>query len=540
MATRDDQMTRTELLAELERLRRELTQAEDLYRIQFEANPEGVLILALDGTILARNPAMERITGRANSEVVGRWAALSRSLAGENEGRLRKIFARLAAGETTAEPFQLEIVTSDGEKRQLDVHAAMIKRDNRNHAIQFICRDVTHQRRMEQELRRADRLEAVGHLAGGIAHDFNNLLAGILGNLSLARFDMVRGEELRQVIIEAEAAALRAQELTRQLLTFSRGGAPVKGPASISEILTNSANFILRGSNVRSECRFDPQLGLIPADAGQVSQVINNLLINAKQAMPGGGSVSLTAERVPLAEDNPLGLPGGPYAKVSVSDQGVGIEPHILPRIFDLYFTTKTKGNGLGLAIAYSIVKQHGGTIVAESEPGRGSVFRVFLPAPLLPSPPPSCNPESLAPGEGRVLFIDDEEAVRKVTAMILTKLGYSVVLAAEGREGLERYVQARREGKPFNLVITDLTIPGGMGGVETATELLRLDPAARIIVASGYSNEDVMAHPAKYGFQAAIPKPFLLTELGSILRNVLDRAPRPEGNDQPEGPGAG
>ena len=380
--------------------------------------------------------------------------------------------------------------------------------------------DITERKRLEEELIRAQKLEFVGLLAGGIAHDFNNILTVILGNVSMARMQVASEDDIFKMLSEAEMATMRAQALTKQLLTFAKGGAPVKETASIKDLLKESSSFALRGS--KSICDFSIAEDLWPVDmdVGQMSQVINNIIINSNQAMPEGGTIQVAAENL-IIEDS-LGLPVKPgrYIKISITDQGVGIlEKHLL-HIFDPYFTTKHEGSGLGLATTYSIIKKHDGHITVESQVGVGTTFHIYLPA----SDRAVSKKEEvkLIKGRGRILVMDDQAFLRKIVGKMLEKLGYESEFAKNGAEAIEMYKRAKEAEKHYAAVILDLTIPGGMGGKETIKNLLEIDPEIKAIVSSGYSDDPVLANFQEHGFKGMIPKPFEYRCLGKVLHEVL------------------
>jgi len=394
---------------------------------------------------------------------------------------------------------------------------------NKGYMMASITRDITSRKRMENELQKMEKLESLGILAGGIAHDFNNILSAILGNVSLAKLRVQPEEKLYAYLNNAETACSRARDLTQQLLTFAKGGAPVKKTSSIVQLLNETAGFALRGSNVRCEFRIVEDLWTAEVDEGQISQVIHNLVINADQAMPEGGTLKVRAENILINGQQNIPLPEGKYIAVSVSDQGIGIPKEYIAKIFDPFFTTKQKGSGLGLASCYSILVNHGGYITVASEPGAGSTFTFYLPASAEKIEHKEVAGEVNSDGKGRILVMDDEDIIRDMAQELLSGLGYDVELAGDGVEALNRYQEARASGAPVDAVIMDLTIPGGMGGEEAIQKLLAIDPEARAIVSSGYSNNPIMADYKKYGFSGVLAKPYKITELSAVLQSVMN-----------------
>ena len=383
-------------------------------------------------------------------------------------------------------------------------------------------RDVTEKRKMEEEILRAQKLESVGLLAGGIAHDFNNLLTAVLGNISLAKAQLPQQDRTQPRLREAEKATLRARDLTQQLLTFSKGGAPVRRSASVADLIRETAGFALSGSNVRCEFAICPDLHPIEIDEGQISQVIHNLIINAEHAMPAGGILRVACSEITLAEGEVPPLGEGRYIRIAVSDQGVGIPEEHLQRIFDPFFTTKEKGRGLGLASAYSIIRNHDGQISVSSTPGTGTTFTIHLPASGMVTEVKPVEGETIRRGSGKILVMDDEETVLEIAAEMLVHLGYEAVCAREGGEAVELYIKAKEAGEPFVAVIADLTIPGGIGGKEMNEQLREAEPGVKVIVSSGYSNDPIMSEYRSYGFRGVICKPYRIEELSEILAEVL------------------
>ena len=383
-------------------------------------------------------------------------------------------------------------------------------------------RDITDLRKAETDRLQFSKLESMSILAGGIAHDFNNILMAILGNIGLAMLDGNIAPQVRERLAQSEQACLRAQALSRQLLTFAKGGAPIKKFVSIANLLIESASLTLSGSKSRCEMSIPDDLWSVAADTAQINQVISNLLINADQAMPEGGIIKITAENISINAKSNLPISKGKYVKLAIADQGVGISPKYLDKIFDPYFSTKQKGSGLGLATAYSIIKNHSGHIQVESRMGVGTTFYIYLPAAN--KRVPAAEPETVKPvmGQGKVLVMDDEEMVREVLDRMLSLLGYEVDFATDGSQAIEKFIKAKEANQPFAAVILDLTIPGGMGGKEAMERLLKIDPQVKAIVSSGYSDDPIMADFQKYGFVGVIAKPYKVVELGNVLNKAL------------------
>jgi CheY-like chemotaxis protein len=376
---------------------------------------------------------------------------------------------------------------------------------------------------MEDDILRlqTEKMESISILAGGIAHDFNNILTAILGNITIAKMHINREDRSFKLLTEAEKASLRAKDLTQQLLTFSKGGAPVKKSVSISGLLKDTTEFALSGSKTSYNLCVPDDLWPVEIDAGQISQVINNLIINADQAMPGGGMITVHAENVTVGQ-NEHPLQQGTYVKISITDEGIGIPHDHLQKIFDPYFTTKQKGSGLGLAICDSIVRTHDGHITVESRLGVGTTFYIWLPVTHTEPVTRRKGVEKIIKGKGCILLMDDEECILEATGEILHYLGYTVVTARDGREAVDTYKKALTSCQPFDVVIMDLTIPGGMGGKETLHHLLEIDPDVKAIVSSGYSDNPVTAQYKEYGFSGAVTKPYTVRELSETLHRIL------------------
>jgi CheY-like chemotaxis protein len=373
-------------------------------------------------------------------------------------------------------------------------------------------------------MERTAKLESLGVLAAGIAHDFNNLLGALFGHLELARAGLGEASAERAHLNLAYDAFERAKALTGQLLAFAKGGAPVREVGSVARSVEQCVEFALSGSNVSAELELQDDLWNAEYDGNQLAQAFDNILINAKQAMPAGGTLRITGCNV-VAEQGPaLELAPGRYVKLSFADRGPGISPAILERIFDPFFTTKASGSGVGLTAAYAIVKNHDGHIEVESQRGGGATFHVWLPAATEPASNAAPAPRELQRGHGVVLVMDDDDMVRHVAGSILTHLGYEPVLTCDGAEALERVRALLAEGTPPSAAMLDLTVRSGEGGRETVGPLRKLIPDLPIIASSGYSDDPVMAEPALFGFSASLHKPFRLSELGDLLARLMAR----------------
>lgn len=493
-----------------------------------ETSPVGILVVDVEGRFTFANAAAARVLGRPREEITRSNCASPSWRFTNHEGlpvaACDLPFQRIMAGEAPMRDVPLAVEAPDGKRVLLSVNADPLGADKgAASGCVITVEDVTERVRLQQEVFRTQKLESVGVLAGGIAHDFNNLLTGIMGNISLAQMELPAGGSIAESLADAEKATVQARELTQQLLTFSRGGAPIKRTIALGEVIATATQFTLRGANVRAASSIPSDLWAVEADQGQISQVFHNLVINACQSMPQGGEVRLEASNLLLGDGNGNGisLPAGRYVRVTVADRGVGIPPENLAKIFDPFYTTKQGGTGLGLAVVFSIVKNHGGQIEVGSVLGEGTTFTLLLPAAAGPAAA-AAPPTATCPGRGRILLMDDEPVVRQVVGRMLRALGYEVQVSAEGSEAVTLYRDAFAGGKPFDAVILDLTIPGGMGGAEAIGLLRALDPNARVIVSSGYSSNPVMSNHLAYGFAGVIAKPFQASDLSRVLHQVL------------------
>jgi len=519
-----------ELDREVERRTVELKDSEALYRTLVENIDMGVTLIDADHNIVMANAAQGRMFSRSPESFIGKKCFI--------EFEKRDDVCEHCPGTKALQTGKVAEAITSGEKENGEKFTVRIKAfpmgGNGERARGFIevVEDVSERIQVEEDMQQAHKLESMGVLAGGIAHDFNNLLTAIMGNLSLAKLYSSPADKVHYKLIEMEKATLRARDLTEQLLTFAKGGSPVKQTTSIKELVSDASTFTLRGSNVKCLFDFPDDLWLVDADPGQLAQVIQNLVINASQAMASGGQIYVAAENYDHISGEPFMLLPGRYLRISVRDEGEGIDPQVLNRIFDPYFTTKETGTGIGLATSYSIIKNHGGLLTVESEPGAGSTFYIYLPADgegkiekpegKKAEPRETGGKLPICKGKGRILVMDDEKIVLEVIGEMLGYAGYRSEVSSNGQEAVKVYSQAIADGDPFAAVILDLTVPGeGWGGQKTLEKLREIDLDVKAIVSSGYANNQVLTDFQEYGFDGQISKPYRIERLGKVL-NVL------------------
>jgi PAS domain S-box-containing protein len=514
-------------LTDLKKTEAELASEKERLAVTLRAMTEGVITTDVAGRVLFINPAAATLIQWEVELAIGRLVSEVCAFGNARDGTAVEVpVSRVAQGDVVITlPPQTRLTTRNGLQRLVEGCCAPIH--SATSAVigaVLVFRDVTETERLEEELVRATRLESVGVLAGGIAHDFNNILTAVMGNIALGLLDVPADSPTGVSLRAAEKAAARACDLTQQLLTFAKGGEPVRAAVQLDSIVREMTTFALHGSPVKATYEFAPNLWPADADKGQIGRVVQNLAINSVQAMPAGGTL-----RVKAVNDRVRGLvrPGlapGDYILITITDTGEGIPPENLTRIFDPYFTTKKTGSGLGLAAVYSIIKKHRGHIEVESQVGLGTTFRIWLPAlhekaelavtrpPLIPS----------AAMNGRVLFMDDDDIIRAMATKLLRRFGLDVVCAADGSEMVEQYRLANAEGRPFAIVVMDLTVPGGMGGLQALAKLKELNPNVKAIVSSGYSSDPVLSNFREHGFCAVVSKPYDIHEFSRVLREAL------------------
>ncbi len=507
----------------LEKRTQELQESERQYRTIFENSVLGIFRTTPEGRYVTANPALARILGyESPEEIISTIKDIGRQVFADPKERDRLI--RLLGEEGVIEGYEAELRRKDGNHIWTSFNVRVVQtRDGVFH--EGIVENITERRRIEEERLKLSKLESTGILAGGIAHDFNNLLATMVGNIELARTYITSSGELADHLDAAEQMAWAARDLTQQLITFSKGGAPVVRPFTLPDMIREQASLVLLGSSVGSLFSMPFDLWRAVADESQIKQVIRNIVLNAREAMPGGGTVLVTAENLTLKETPEISLPAGDYVKIGIADQGPGIPKEKLSRIFDPYFSTKQrgtqKGMGLGLTICHSIIQKHSGTITVSSETGKGSVFDIYLPACRQ-----TVHDERIAGGLAsqpvRILVMDDDETVRNLFGTALRLSGYNVETVNDGETAVESYRSAKGQGKSFGAVILNLTVRGHMGGQEALQEMQAIEPGIKAIVTSGYGEDPVMKHFAAYGFKGALVKPYRIVELRDMLARVL------------------
>jgi PAS domain S-box-containing protein len=504
---------------------RSVRASEARFRSFFEVAREGFVVVDMaTRRFLMGNPAFAAILGRTADEISK--LSVPDIHPPEAMPTVDAAFATMARG---ARPVvsDLPVLRKDGSLFYADISAQLFMLEERQ-CLVAVFRDATERRRREEELVNVQKLESIRTLAAGIAHDFNNLLTGIMGNLSLAEMSLHEPNEARVLMGEARGACTRAAALTRQLLTFSKGGSPIKATMDVVQVVSEAATLAVRGSNVRLDIARQDEIWSVHADPGQIAQVIQNLVINAVQAMPEGGDVNVRLANETLTSETARPpLRPGEYVQIAVEDHGCGIPPENLDRIFLPFFTTKTNcGSGLGLAVVYSIVRNHDGDVKVESVVDRGTIFRVWIPARASEAQATVADAESLKKGQGRVLVMDDEPVVRATATNILSHAGYDITCVSNGAEAVETFFEQSANGHPFEVVILDLTVPGGMNGQAAARAILQRAPEARIIVSSGYSEDRLMSEFVQHGIAGILPKPYTPIDLCRVVNQVI-KAPR-------------
>lgn len=488
---------------------------------------DGVITTDTKGRVMLINKIAEKLTGwpqkQANGKSIEAVFHIVNSETGlKCENPVAKVLKDRAIVSLAN---HTQLIAKDGAERMIeDSGAPIFDSNNEIIGVVLVFRDVTEKHRTQKQLQQTQKMESIGILAGGIAHDFNNMLSVVIGNASHARTLIDETQPLFKPLADIQASAKRAQNLTQQLLIFAKGGAPIKTPTDLNQLIKETVELVGSGSNSNYQFDLAQDLWRAEVDKGQMNQVFSNLIINANQAMPDGGAIDIKTANIELQGDDGMALADGSYIHISVQDQGVGIPEKHLPKVFDPYFSTKQKGSGLGLAIAYSIIQRHDGCITVYSEIEKGSVFHIYLPASVEVLPMTEKAPSPSHQGGGRVLIMDDQALILDMLQMMLRQMEYETATATDGLQAIEMYRQAYEAGNPFDLVILDLTVPGGLGGAKTIPELLKIDPQVKAVVSSGYANDPIMANYQDYGFCGVVPKPYTKSDLASLLNSLFDK----------------
>ncbi len=509
-------------MTELRQSENALFESEQNYKNLFDVYGDGILIADVASMqFIEANPAICKFLEYPREELLTK--SVKDIHPPESVEAVIKDFLAQARGEKLI-AHNIPCLTKAGKIVYADITTTKSKVNGRECNI-GLFRDITEKLKIEHHLQQSQKMEAIGTLAGGIAHDFNNILAIIMGNISYAMTMFEGNPKLSTILLSAENGAKQAQNLIQQLLTFAKGGAPIKNIVDPNRLIVESAEFVLAGAASKCDYNFQDNLWPAKVDAGQINQAISNIIINANQAMPEGGIIYILSENKEVEPGNDLSLTPGPYIKIAIKDKGIGIPETHIANIFEPYFSTKEKGSGLGLAITYSIIKRHGGTISVESSPGRGTTFHIYLPASDK-TPDTEGKKKIPAPkGNGRILIMDDQEAILEVASDIFNLMGYETMCARDGAQAIRMYRKALETDKPFNLVILDLTVPGGIGGLEAIKKLVDIDPDVVAVASSGYSNNPVMSNYEEYGFSGVVPKPYTVRELTQILNRLVDKS---------------
>jgi two-component system, cell cycle sensor histidine kinase and response regulator CckA len=515
-----------------ERLRAQHALRESKERFQSLVETTSDWIWEVDGDCryTYASPRVRDLLGYDPHEVIGKTPF--DLMPPEEAGRVKETFQDIMRSCKPFSNLENRNLCRDGREIVLETSGIPVRtEEGKLCGYRGVDRDITARKRLEEELLRTLKLESIGTLAGGIAHDFNNTLTMILGNITLIKTLVAGNDRAAELLLEAEEACSRATAISRRLITFSGGGAPVKESLNLCGIIRDTVELTLSGSNVRPEFTIAMDCCSMTCDSDQIGQMLAALVTNAREAMPRGGALGVSITRVELDGPNPCALPTGPYMQISMRDHGPGIPRDLLGRIFDPFFTTKAVHTGLGLSLAHSIAKRHGGWITVHSEPGAGSTFDVYLPIGQNARRGNESIEQPATFSGGKVLVMDDEPLIRTVVGRMLESLGHKAALCADGREAVRQYGDALKTGEPYDLVIVDLTVPGGMGGQETLSAIREIDPKATVVVSSGFSEDAVMADYLNAGFSGALPKPYSLHQLKKVVAEAMSRAKKHNGS---------
>jgi PAS domain S-box-containing protein len=502
-----------------------LIESEEKFRLLMELATDGVLVVQ-DGKIKEVNYYLAKMCGYTIDEVLD--TDLASFFHSDDIETIETIYEKPLTDDNVLAVHDLTMMCKNGHSVEVEVIAGRFIFQNKPSNL-LVVRDISDRSKSDRELERARQLESIAALSGGIAHDYNNLLTAIIGNISLAQTYLDPDDKIFLLLNQALAASKTAKDLTQKLITFSKGGSPDKKIAEVAKLVKNATEFTLSGSNLKCNFTFTDNLWPVEMDHRQIGQAIHNVIMNAREAMPEGGLIEVSAENV-TSDDDLSNLRNGNYVKISITDCGKGIARRNLEKIFNPYFSTKKlgdkKGTGLGLSICHSIIRKHGGNVTVASEYGQGTTLHIYLPSANGKSPDQrtadTLEQEIPIFGEGRILVMDDEAMIRKLAGELLSYLGYDVDFAQDGAEAIKRYKQEMDSKKPFDAVILDLTVKGGMGGKEAIEKLSKIDPNVVAIVSSGYCNDPGITDFSQYGFSGVVTKPYTMSELGEKLNQVV------------------
>ena len=508
------------------KIKEELITEKERLSVTLRSISDGMIALDINSRVVLINKIAEKLTGWRQEDAIGKKLDEIFKIIDEKTKKYykRPVEKVLQEGIIIKPSTNNILISKDGKQRNLIISAAPI-RDKGNNVVGtvLVFRDITKERKMEEELQKIQRLESLGVLAGGIAHDFNNVITGISGNISLAMFTIDLNSDAYKILADAQKAVIQAKALSQQLLTFSKGGSPIKKIVDLRYLLNDSVPFLLRGSKTTYDFNFDKDLWTVEIDENQIKQVITNIVINADQAMPEGGAIKIDSKNIILKKDFGIPLPEGNYIRISIRDEGIGIPNKYLCKVFDPYFTTKQKGTGLGLSTCFSIIKKHYGYITVNSKLGKGTVFDIYLPASREKIEKKNeVEKKVTSRGRKKILVMDDDEIVRNVIEKMLKYLNYNVDFAVNGKQAIKLYKDSMDLNSKYDIVIMDLTIPGSIGGDKVIKELIKIDKNVKAIVSSGYSNKSIMSNYKDFGFYGAINKPYRIEELNEVIQNVI------------------
>jgi len=512
-------------VTERRRAEEALTSETQRLQVTLQSIGDGVIALNSDGKVVLFNTRAELITGFSSMEAIGRDYKVALNLVSQSDSVPLSIVEPLLGGGEAISADGVAIGKS-GNNTYVHVSGAPIRdRNGKTAGIVITLRDMTERRQIQAAHEKSERLELMGLVAGGIAHEFNNILMVIMGSVSLTREMAERGAtmDLTNSLNDAEQAAVEAKTLIHQMLTFAKEGSPIRQAVHMQELITQAVKFITRGSQIKYSLDIAPDLWLGNVDAGQVCQIIQNIVMNAIQAMPGGGDVKIKATNHAVNEtEEDADLAAGEYILVSIADNGPGIAPEMLPRIFEPYFTTKPSGSGLGLATSYSIVRRHGGHIAVRSTFAKGTTFDIYLPATKSSIAATDIPARPEARERGKILVMDDDEGLQRLLARMLGQAGYDIQAVTNGADAIEFYRKAFKAGAPFDVVLMDLTIPGNMSAKQTIMALRQLDPGVCAIISTGRSADPLVENWKENGFSGVALKPFGLLDLQGLIAKVL------------------